>query len=461
MRSLFSLVLFFAAASIYSLAWAQINIPSINVPYDDADFSCTPEAQAKQYVQDFRINTQSFGGLELCNAKVDTKKLFNDLEIIEKGKFSADANHKLIRGFIPKDQYYSWMKSQTRGIKRGNDIPYATAYNSGGYFTMQNGWAVLSTLGRVGTVIHEARHTAGYVHEICPAGPYKNTTVSGCDDRFSSGGSHAVEMEYYARVATQGENFHPVYKAMARLMAMGRSNFVFSESPIKTRQALVTITSDHRTYVHDGANSFERRTPLAEGVLKRTSFGASIFDTMGAFAIELYENFSSPKDLEDIYSYFKLLGQDRGQGKSIQDFEEFDYGAKRYVLVMNEDNQITKYNFQAGKFNNYGASVSPAKETSSFVTTSPDGKENLYVKTETNEVYSIDPENLNNIQKAGFSWPVTIKNYAKANSHLWSLNADKEVLKFENGIWTAVPEMGSVEQMVAAPLYDAFEVIKE
>ena len=110
----------------------------------------------------------AFGGLELCRFSVDTKKLFNDLKIIKEGRFQPKTtNNVFIRNAIPAPQYYEWMKSMTRGMDRGNDIPAATAYNRGGYFTMQDGWAVLSTLGRVGTVVHEARHTGGYYHIQC------------------------------------------------------------------------------------------------------------------------------------------------------------------------------------------------------------------------------------------------------------------------------------------------------
>jgi len=172
-----------------------------SMPYMDGDFACISQTQAQKYVKDFRIDTQSFGGFELCNSAVDFKKLMNDFVIIENGRFQKvlGQNNLFIRDFLQGQDYYTWAKSQTRGVERGQDIPTATAYNSGGYFTMQDGWARSSTLGRVGTFIHEARHTAGYRHYPCQQGSYQGSSMAGCDSSYSQGGSHAVEMEYYAK----------------------------------------------------------------------------------------------------------------------------------------------------------------------------------------------------------------------------------------------------------------------
>ena len=260
-----------------------------DLPYQDGDFGCIAKAEADRYVRDFGIDLNSFGGLELCNPAKDTKKLFNDLQLIEKAEFAPDASHNLIRAFVPYQSYYSWMKSETRGMERGNDVPYATAYNSGGYFTMQDGWAALSTLGRVGTVIHEARHTEGYRHYACSHGPYGASSTPGCDTSYSQGGSHAVEMEYYARVVLDAKNLHPVYKSMARLMALGRTNFVFNETPIRKREALLGLARDalghgldeerHRRFLdpvedeleqqrrHGGAFRVVQPVPAAQGFI--------------------------------------------------------------------------------------------------------------------------------------------------------------------------------------------------
>jgi len=276
------------------LAASSVTLAQSKDLFDDSHFGCLDQSTAQRYVQEFKIDVPSFGGLELCNNSIDTKKLFNDLQIIEQGTFQTFGSNKLIKGFVNQDKYYSWMKSQTRSINRGDDIPFATAYNSFGNFTMQDGWAILSTLGRVGTVIHEARHTAGYSHTRCNQGPYSDTSVSGCDRTYNEGGSHGVEMEYYARVSVLGANFHPAYKAMARLMAMGRANFVFNQSPITKREALVVMDGNRVVLVDQGQSIERQLTISAAERLKTTSFGAALFDGVKAYALELYEDGLGP-----------------------------------------------------------------------------------------------------------------------------------------------------------------------
>lgn len=431
--------------------------PATDLPADDQDYGCISQQKAQQYTQDFEINISSFGGNELCDSSKDTKKLFNDLQIIEGGQFTSSGQNLLIKNFIPADKYYTWMKSMTRGIERGNDIPFATAYNSGGYFTMQDGWALLSTLGRVGTVIHEARHTGGYYHIQCTFGPYANSTVQGCDRDYSYGGSHAIEMEYYARVSTQGSNFHPVYKSMARLMAMGRTNFVFNKSPIQKKSALVAINemSEGLVYFQKNMKTFEIQHP--ELRLKRTSFGATLLDGLQALAIDIYQNAGFQRNVIDDYSYYKLLKQDRGQGlQPMKDVEEVDLGNRRYFFFMNQQNQVASYVFPKGALSQFAQAPNQADR---FITALPDGSEGIYVITNQNEIYSMNPDTLK-MTKLSMQYPADLKSVTKFEGQTLLLNQRGEVL-VQNGkdlIRYNPFQNSSIKQLVSAPVYDAFEV---
>jgi hypothetical protein len=421
--------------------------------FDDPSFGCVENSLAQRYVQEFRIDVASFGGLELCNNSSDTKKLFNDLQIIEKGTFQAFGSNKLIKGFIPQDKYFSWMKSQTRSINRGDDIPFATAYNSFGNFTMQDGWAILSTLGRVGTVIHEARHTAGYSHTRCNQGPYSDTSVSGCDRTYNEGGSHGVEMEYYARVSVLGANFHPAYKAMARLMAMGRTNFVFNQSPIQKREALVVVDGN-KVLLMDQGQTLERDLALGNSEkLKTTSFGAALFDGVKAFALELYEDGFGPVRLVDDYSYFKMLRQDRGQGQ-VLDFEEVDQGAKRFVVVLNQQSQITQYNFGQGKFNPYRTTGLQAQD---FWTTSPAGERGLFVRTQSGALHKVNLGPQLTLSPLKMSWDSETLDLASVGNSTLRLNTQGDLQELKAGQWTSIPGIRG-DQITTVPLYDAFVV---
>lgn len=429
------------------------------MPYQDAEFGCIDVAQAQRYVQDFKIDVASFGGMELCNPQVDTKKLLNDIQILENGRFdSANTQNKFIRGFVDSSNYYAWMKSETRGVERGQDIPYATAYNSGGYFTMQDGWAKLSTLGRVGTFVHEARHTEGYRHIQCTQGSYQGTSVAGCDTSYSYGGSHAVEMEYYARVAVQGVNFHPVYKKMARLMAIARSNIFFNTPIIQPREAVLALATDRKSVgLYDQGQWVTREVPDVPGRLKRTSYGAVLFDGLRAFAIELYENSGFTDPVSDTYSYFKLLSE---KDTAVKDMEEFDSGIKRYVVKVSTDNKLAAYDFPNGV---WGRDQNLGFDVVNTSTAVPGvAQSGYYLVSQAGDVYAYQPQN-GRVVSQNKKWDfdnVSVINYnnqslmLKSNGHIFTQSSTGEVKP-----WSEANEIYSA--LVTTPVYDGFEVKKQ
>ena len=419
--------------------------------HEDKDFGCIDQPTAEKYVRDFRIDTSSFGGLELCENKVDTKKLFNDLKIIELGQFDSNVTNLLIKGIIPADQYYSWMKSQTRGVDRGNDIPYATAYNRGGYFTMQDGWASSSTLGRVGVVIHEARHTAGYRHYPCNQGSYNGANLDGCDQSYAQSGSHAVEMEYYARVSVAGKNFHPVYKAMARLMAMGRANFVFNQMPMKQREGILAI-GENGPVLFDSGKKMTREGNDFTGRLKRTSFGASLFNGLQAMALELYELTGAHSGNDDDYSYFKLLKM--SQLGELRDFEEFDTNQKRYVTAITKSNQLATYNFPRGAWNGL---VNLSGDIERTATTLASGERGYFLVGKNGKIQSFNPEN-QQISETGKTWNFDNLSVTSVTERVVILKQSGAIVELLQDGSEKLMDAGPFSQMVSVPLYDAFEV---
>ena len=436
------------------------NSPSLtNLPYDDKDFSCTTEADADRYVRDFNIDQRSFGGKELCNASIDSKKLFNDLDLIEHSAFEARLDHSFIRGFVDRNSYYSWLKGETYGVRRGHDIPYATAYNSGGYFTMQDGWAKLSTLGRVGTIIHEARHTEGYRHYGCNHGPYKNSSVSGCDTSYSQGGSHGVEMEYYARVVIESKNLHPVYQSMARLMAIGRSNHVFNQSPVVKREA-IALSTPTEMVLFDKNILTKRELPRVDNTwkLKRTSAGASFFKSFQAISVDLYSSFISNVNMQDDYSYFKLLFMPRDNAPTqIVDAEEYDINTYRYYVAMNPNGRLSSYYFSAGEWYPATREVPGALK---LTPTAPNGEQGLFLVTQDGSILPFDGANRRLGSPLNTRWNFTIEAYAKdaANNVLLALTNDGRVVSMPNQMPVPELEGRSYNGMVNVPMYDAFEV---
>ncbi len=425
------------------------------IPYHDEDFSCLTNAEADRYVKDFNINVASFGGKELCDAAIDTKKLFNDIKIVEGGQFKAGENN-LIKGFVEGSKYYSWLISQTRGVERGNDVPWATAYNSGGYFTMQDGWAQLSALGRVGTFIHEARHTEGYGHIPCTQGPYQGVSLEGCDRNYNYGGSHAVEMEYYARVSVQGTNFHPVFKKMARLMAMARSNFVFNTAVMQPREAVLTLSQDGKSSaLFDNGKWYSREVPAIDGRLKRTSFGAVIFDGVRAMAIELYQNSGFSDLVADTYSYYKLVSET----SNVKDFEEFDSGVKRHVVKISNDNKIAAFNFPKGS---WGTEQSLPFQVAKVMTAIPGVvKSGLYLLADDGQIYNYVPETQRLVLQNA-AWDFTNKEVVNfKNQNLILRNDGKIYVQTGSTLQPWSEANGTYSGLVTVPVYDAFNVVKE
>jgi hypothetical protein len=455
----FFLVLAFV--QFFSLSsWAQ-KAPG-ELDYLDDQFACTDNAKAQKYIQDFKVDTEGFGGLELCKAQVDLKKLLNDLDIIENGHFTADSQipNKYVKGFIPSNNYYGWMKGETRGMTRGNDVPFATAYNSMGYFTMQDGWAKLSTLGRVGTVIHEARHTAGYRHIPCNQGPYSGSRLDGCDSEYTYGGSHAIEMEYYGRVSVLGQNFHPVYKQMARLMGIARSNFVFNKQLIAKREGLLLVQeNDHKAILVDGQTVAERELPKVQGVVKRTSFGASVFNGFNGYAVEMYENTRTQHpDLLDVYSYYKLLTVRPNAKNAVKDFEEFDNGVKRFAVLVDDKDQIATYDFPNGKWKS-PTTLSFAYTRSA--TQLENGQTGYFIISNNNEIHPYNPTT-NKVEDAlkGQLWQNENVSFAQLQNKVLALKTDGQVY-FKNSanqwqLWEGANSRYS--SMLNVPLYDGYDV---
>lgn len=444
---------------LFSLLLISSSAFAGGLPYKDGDFGCFTQADADRYVSDFSVDVESFGGMELCDGGKDTKKLLNDLSLIEKAQFAPDVSHELIRDLVPANNYYDWMRGETRGMKRGNDVPYATAYNSGGYFTMQDGWKGMATLGRVGTVIHEARHTEGYPHYACTHGPYAASNTPGCDTGYNQGGAHAVEMEYYTRVALDGKNLHPVYQAMARMMAVGRANFVFNDSPIKPREALLGLAGDKMVLV-DGNSVVERQTPpvAAGSVLKRTSAGASLVKGTAAVSVDLYGASSNGAAIADDYSYFKLFQSARPNGPgSVAALEELDVNNLRYFAAMDTSGKIYSYDFPNGAWNRPSAAMPGAQ---AFVTRAPSGDTGLFVVKADGSVLPFDIAHRTYGSPLRDKWTSDTRAYAAMGSTLVKLGSDGRVVNAATGAPVDAFAGKQVTDLVNVPLYDAFEVAR-
>ncbi len=421
------------------------------LPVFDQDFGCITRQEAQRYVQDFKIDIDSYGGVELCNSAIDSKKLFNDLKLIEEGQFTTSGTNRFIGDYVPQQNYFDWLKDQVRGMDRGHDIPYATAYNSWGYITMQDGWTKLSTLGRVGTLVHEARHTEGYGHTQCDQGPYQGSSVSGCDPSIDYGGSHGVEMEYYARVSVRGLNFHPAYQSMARSMLLARANWVFNEDSIGPSEVLVARAQDGLIRVKENSEtqswSWGIDHPLTYQ-LKRSSFGLTLLSAnMEALALEISN--AGIYAYADDYSYFKMLKL--YPSSHLRDLEEFDFGIRRYVLGLANDQSLASFNFPQGK---WGPSR-PIDGLVALKTTSPLGEQGLFALYSDQTYCRLDIQSLS-CQSQRMAWPSDQKSFVVFKDQVLSLGHDGIVRVNGQEEWPYTQNR-SILDLVKEPTYTVFE----
>ena len=322
---------------------------------------------------------------------------------------------------------------------------------------MQDGWSRLSTLGRVGAFLHEARHTQGYKHLICERGPYQGTQVLACDRNFADGGSFAVEMEYYARVAVQGENFHPVFKKMARLMAMAKSNIFFNTVPMQRREGLFGLSSDGRVgFLYDGGSWVQREIAQSTGHLKRTSYGAVLFDGVDAFAIDPYQNAENSNSVKDTYSYFKLLAENK---KSTKEFEEFDSGLKRFVVHISKENILNQYDFARGT---WGPDLQLPFDVVKISTAIP-GKiqTGLFFIDGQGQIHAYQPETQRLVSQ-NLIWNFSDKNVVSFKDQTLILKNDGKIyIQNEQGVKLWDGAKSKFSDLVSVPLYDSFEVVKK
>lgn len=402
----------------FSLPLALLILAVPLVPATATPNACLDGPTAARYVRELNIDAASFGGIELCNPKAPSQRLFNDLRLIEEGAFTHSGGNLFIQDLVPTNGYYSWLTEQIRGIEHGDDLPWSVAYNSWGLFTLQNGWSKLSTLGRIGALIHEARHTEGYAHTTCDHGPYKDTNVSGCDGSLEAGGSHAVEMEYYARVAVQGAAFHPVYRAMARLTLLARSGFAFNESPTAAKDALLIRTPDGLTLFKDGARAPAPWSVPDTDRLKRTSPA-------------LTANLHPPAGLTD--------------------GEEVDWGLRRQLVGIDRNQRAVTFQFGTGTW----TPVDSLTGISHLADTDPLGHPGLFAVFADRTFCQIrlpGPQ----CERGPTPWPEDAKRFVRYRKTVLWLGTDGTVYDSKNEPWPDL-EGEEILDMTVLPDYEVFE----
>jgi hypothetical protein len=283
--------------------------------------------------------------------------------------------------------------------------------------------------------------------------------MAGCDSTYEYSGSHAVEMEYYARVVVQGENFHPLYKKMARLMALGRANFVFNKPVIVAREGLFLINANNNEAILvDGGKTYTREV-AGQGLLKRSSFGPTLLTSKKAWALDPYEWIGDVRPTEDGYSYFKLVAtpnKNLPTDFNLIDFEEFDIGTKRFAIALDSNHRVAQFNFQQGHWDNSKTTPFNAKTLKTRLWNNQKG---VFAVNDQNQVVKYSETAQNFQTEVIGTWPANVVTYLEnpETKELLQLTNEGDLKTANGDIWSKT-EGQKFSQGVNIPLYNAFEV---
>jgi hypothetical protein len=243
---------------------------------------------------------------------------------------------------------------------------------------------------------------------------------------------------------------------MARLMAVARSNFVFNTgSLVSTERLLIRSNAEESQLSVDETTWIRRQTPnLPNSQLKRTSAGAALFDGQNALTYDLY-NQTSEQNIIDDFSYLKLFRQDRGQGQApLADFLEADVAGKRFVLLLNQQGQITNYNFAEGKLNPWSRFSAPG---AFFSTETPEGKKGLFLVHNT-AIYELNTFGTLNPRLLSETWPRDLKSVMSLKQQRYFLSTNGELIAQDTTQQKESTLSLDVKDAVLVPTYSEFDL---
>lgn len=457
-----ALLVLFSGCNFLEAAYGSQLLPVL-----EDQFGCLNADWAAKQEKALHVDVQSFGGREVCRPEADYKKLMTSMLIINMGQFGQKPSQPNIfnRDTVPLD-YGKFVTENTYSIQRGQDIPYATAYNDMGNVTVQDAWNKLAILGRVGTLIHEARHTKGYYHIRCNHGPYGETNVAGCDSTLEYGGSHAVEMEYYARVLDQGLNFHPLYRTMSRLMLLARAPLFFNKSPIQFRPTMVLSLKDATVIVRADGTTVRRqpilRSQNAEMRLKAVTHGTVMADFKNHqfAAVDIRGDGGVTPYTQEDYSYFKFFRDIRFADRRWLDAEEADLGKTWAFLAIDLEGHVLRYKYDEGDFSRTKNafekvsakfySLSNQEPGVRFLRSDADGNSGVFLLTKSGKLMKYDGSRWSPAK--AFDFPV--KTAWSMAGKAAAVGEDGTLYDFKSGQWVARSQFGKVEDLVMVNDYN-------
>lgn len=228
----------------------------------------------------------------------ERNQVWASLWILQAGEFSRESDagagvapllaNPIVDIRTSRDAYLNYVLRLAEQAVRDRELAAETSQSLAawvdGQYQLYSAFFKAPLVMQAATWVHEARHGEGVRlnlrpnsldHVICDRGAARGKVR--CDRRLSDRGAQAAEFEYLARVAVRGENFHPVYESLGRLLAIVNARNFFNEAPIAPKTTLAALTEDDRLLVLDKGEWFERASLSVPGRLIRfRSAGAQL-----------------------------------------------------------------------------------------------------------------------------------------------------------------------------------------
>lgn len=148
-----------------------------------------------------------------------------------------------------------------------------------------------------------------------------------------------------------------------------------------------------------------------------------------------------------------------GETKNIKDFEEFDSGVKRHVVKIGKDNKIAAFDFPRGS---WGAEQAVPFAVSKFITAIPGHtKSGLFLIATDGKIFNYIPESQRLVAQNS-TWDALNKEVIVFKGQNLILRNDGKIYVQSNSTlrpWVETQNLYS--GLVAVPVYDAFDVVKE
>ena len=235
-----------------------------------------------------------------CDENTDAYKLLHSLVLLKNLKLADGDLRRPLNQDILQNDFWAYFVNRASTIINESEFDSTCLRGAMAYvYSSQNDGNVhlcpvfyvnwINAYDRAYTMLHEARHFAGYTHVTCNRGP--NTGKEGfCDTSIDEKGSYAVTVESLTKMAVLVDGLTPAAKFLLKTTAINWTDTSFNEVVLPQGfRATYLVGDDHKGYIYNGANlsevpSFEK----AKVISRDASLLVFPEDKSDSFTVDFY-----------------------------------------------------------------------------------------------------------------------------------------------------------------------------